>query len=63
MMTDPPFMRKMELMKKTLEAMYILECAYKRGERQRQRKEVRGGEEERRGRGEMKEGKEVGWSN
>lgn len=56
-MTDPPFMRKIEFMKKTMGLTYILEHAYKRGggaeaETETERKGMKGGEkrEEKKGR-------------
>lgn len=56
-MTDPPFMRKIEFMKKTMGLTYILEHAYNRGEEaevetETERKGMKGGErkEEKKGR-------------
>lgn len=56
-MTDPPFMRKIEFMKKTKGLTYILKHAYKRGgeaeaETEAERKGMKGGEKKRRRRGE-----------
>lgn len=62
-MTDPPFMRKIEFMKKTMGLTYILEHAYKRGgeaeaETETERKGMKGEKKERRRRGEREEEKE-----
>lgn len=56
-MTDPPFMRKIEFMKKTMGLTYILEHAYNRGEEaevetETERKGMKGGEKKRRRRAE-----------
>lgn len=63
-MTDPPFMRKTEFMKKSMGLTYILEHAYKRGgeaeaETETERKGLKGGEGETDKRGRRK----MGWSN